>query len=149
MFLWKVCYNILPLKINLATKGVVRNFCCCFCSNDDEDDLHLFRLLPYYPIHLEKEHFSYFLKLRWFHVYERMDSIIYPTLCYSGWCSQFYNSHVCCYFVGNLGRNNHIFRVDSSSPHQFMLQLLLFLLNNTGIWLFNKSNSGSFTLLKG
>lgn len=36
-------YDILALKINLALKGIVIDFLCCFCKSVDEDISHLFR----------------------------------------------------------------------------------------------------------
>jgi hypothetical protein len=46
MFMWKVCHNILPTKVNLARRGVNCNSMCPICKREEETIVHMLWSCP-------------------------------------------------------------------------------------------------------
>ncbi|KAL2894538.1 hypothetical protein RDABS01_010447 [Bienertia sinuspersici] len=47
IFIWRLIWNALPLKVNLNTRGIGVDRTCNLCSNHEEMDAHLFRDCPF------------------------------------------------------------------------------------------------------
>lgn len=45
-FLWKVCYDILPTKMNLYKKFVIQNSICHICTREEETTIHALLSCP-------------------------------------------------------------------------------------------------------
>ncbi|XP_059431615.1 uncharacterized protein LOC132165136 [Corylus avellana] len=46
LFLWKALHNLLPTRVNLAKKGIVRNTLCPICGLEEETVAHILWTCP-------------------------------------------------------------------------------------------------------